>query len=74
LRILLVGDDKDWVEVGQIGAFRNGAWHVKVRDVWASTHPDGPQGRDSRRGEVSPRDTSPQKEESTRDQILKKIK
>ena len=71
---ITLGDSEDAVNVGQISEFRNGAWHVKVRDVWASTHPDGPQGRDSRRGEVSPRDTSPQKEESTRDQILKKIK
>ena len=71
---ITVGDGGDSVEVGQIGEFRNGAWHVKVRDVWASTHPDGPQGRDARRGEVSPRDTSPREEESTLNQILKKIK
>jgi hypothetical protein len=71
---ITVGDGGDSVDVGQIGAFRNGVWHVNVRDVWASTHPDGPQGRDARRGEGSPRETSPPKEESTLDQILKKIK
>jgi hypothetical protein len=69
-----VGDGGDWVDVGQIGQFRNGAWHVNVRDVWAATHPDGPEGRDSRRGEGPPRETSPRGEESTLDQILKKIK
>ena len=68
---ITVGDSGDAVDVGQISEFRNGAWHVKVRDVWASTHPDGPQGRESRRSEVSPRETSPREEESTLEQLLK---
>ena len=71
---ITVGDSGDAVDVGQISEFRNGAWHVKVRDVWASTHPDGPQGRESRRSEVSPRETSPREEESTLEHLLKKIK
>ena len=71
---ITVGDSGDAVDVGQISEFRNGAWHVKVRDVWASTLPDGPQGREARRSEVSPRETSPREEESTLEQLLKKIK
>jgi hypothetical protein len=71
---ITLGDGGDSVDVGQIGQFRNGAWHVNVRDVWAATNPDGPQGRDSRRDEVQPRDTTPKGEESIVDQVLKKIK
>jgi hypothetical protein len=71
---ITVGDGGNWVEVGQIGQFRNGTWYVNVRDVWAATHQDRPTGRDARPGEVQPRDTSPRGEESPLDQILKKIK
>jgi hypothetical protein len=69
-----VGDDGDWVEVGQVGQFQNGVWHVNVRNVWAATHQDRPEGRDSRRGDVPPRETSPRGEDSALDQILKRIK
>jgi hypothetical protein len=71
---ITVGDGGDWVDVGQIGQFRNGAWHVNVRDVWVATHQDRPEGRDARRGEVQPRDTSPRGEDSVLDQVLKRIK
>ena len=71
---ITVGDGGDWVDVGQIGQFRNGTWYVNVRDVWAATHQDRPAGRDARPGEVQPRDPSPRGEESPLDQILKKIK
>jgi hypothetical protein len=71
---ITVGDGGNWVDVGQIGQFRNGTWYVNVRDVWAATHQDRPTGRDARPGEVQPRDTSPRGEESPLDQILKKIK
>ena len=71
---ITVGDSGDWVDVGQIGQFRNGTWYVNVRDVWAATHQDRPAGRDARPSEVQPRDTSPRGEESPLDQILKKIK
>ena len=63
-----VGDDGDWVEVGQVGQFQNGTWYVNVRNVWAATHYDRPEGRDSRRGEASPREDG-----SPLDQILKKF-
>jgi hypothetical protein len=66
--------DGDWVEVGKIGQFRNGAWHVNVQDVWAATHQDRPEGRDTRGGQTQPRDTSPKGEESPLDQIYKRIK
>jgi hypothetical protein len=71
---ITVGDGGDWVDVGQIGQFRNGTWYVHVRDVWAAAHQDRPAGRDARPGEVQPRDPSPRGEESPLDQILKKIK
>ncbi len=71
---ITVGDGGDWVDVGQIGQFRNGTWYVNVRDVWAATHQDRPAGRDARPGEAQPRDPSPRGEESPLDQILKKIK
>jgi hypothetical protein len=71
---IAVGERGDWVEVGQVGTFRNGTWYVNVRDVWAATHQDRPEGRDSRGGQAQPRDTSPRGEESPLDQILKKIK
>ena len=63
-----VGDDGDWVDVGQVGQFQNGTWYVNVRNVWAATHDDRPEGRDSRRGEVSPREDG-----SPLDQMLKKF-
>ena len=69
-----MGDDGGWVDVGQVGQFQNGMWRVDMRDVWAATHQDRPEGRDSRRGESPPRDTSPRGEDSALDQILKKIK
>jgi hypothetical protein len=71
---IAVGESGDWVEVGQVGKFRNGTWYVNVRDVWAATHQDRPEGRDARGGQTQPRDTSPRGEESPLDQILKKIK
>jgi len=71
---ITVGDGGNWVDVGQIGQFRNGTWYVNVRDVWAATHQDRPAGRDARPGEAQPRDTSPRGEESPLDQILKKVK
>ena len=63
-----VGDDGDRVDVRQVGQFQNGTWYVNVRDVWAATHQDRPEGRDSRRGEVSPREDG-----SPLDQILRKF-
>jgi hypothetical protein len=71
---ITVEDGGDWVDIGQVGQFQNGAWYVNVRDVWAATHQDRPEGRDSRRGEGPPRETSPRGEESALDQVLKRIK
>lgn len=61
-----VGDDWGWVDVGQVGQFQNGTWYVNVRNVWAATHHDRPEGHDSRRGEVPPREDG-----SPLDQILR---
>ena len=69
-----VGDNWGWVDLGQVGQFQNGVWHVNVRNIWAATQQDRPEGRDSRRGEGPPRDTPPRGEDSALDQILKKIK
>ena len=69
-----LGDDGGSVDVGQVGQFQNGVWHVNVRNIWAATQQDRPEGRDSRRGEGPPRDTPPRGEDSALDQILKKIK
>jgi hypothetical protein len=49
---IAVGESGDWVEVGQVGKFRNGTWYVNVRDVWAATHQDRPAGRDARGGQT----------------------
>jgi len=70
-----LGADAGWVDVGEVGQLQNGVWHVNVRNVWAATHhQDRPEGRDSRRGEAPPKETSPRGEESPLDQILKRIK
>jgi hypothetical protein len=69
-----MGDDGGWVDVGQVGQFQNGVWRVNMRNVWAATQQDRPEGRDSRRGEGPPRETSPRGEDSALDQILKRIK
>jgi len=70
-----VGDDSGWVEVAQVGQFQNGSWHVNIRQVWEATHRDRPRDYDERRGEVTPREQQPPKEEpSPLDQILKKLK
>jgi hypothetical protein len=71
---ITVGDGGAWVDVGQIGQFRNGTWYVNVRDVWAAAHQDRPAGRDGRSGEGQPREPSPRSEDSALDQILKRIK
>ena len=63
-----VGNDWGWMDVEQVDQFQNGTWYVNVRNVWAATHYDRPEGRDSRRGEVSPREDG-----SPLDQILKKF-
>jgi hypothetical protein len=66
-----VGDDGGWVDIGQVGQFQNGTWYVNVRNVWAATHYDRPEGRDARRGEAAPRE--PREDGSPLDQILKKF-
>jgi len=71
---ITVGDDGDWVDVGQVGQFRDGSWHVNVRDVVTAAYQNHPEGRDARRGQGQPRDTAPKGEESPLDQILKRIK
>jgi hypothetical protein len=71
---ITVGDSGDWVNVDQVGQFRDGIWRVNVRDVVTAAYQNHPEGRDARRGQDQPRDTSPKGEESTLDQILKKIK
>ena len=71
---ITVGDSGDWVDVDQVGQFRNGTWYVNVRDVVAAAYQNHPEGRDARRGQAQPRDASPKGEESPLDQILKRIK
>jgi hypothetical protein len=71
---ITVGDEGDWVEVDQVGQFRDGIWHVKVRDVVTAAYQNHPEGRDARRGQTQPRDTAPKEEESPLGQILKRIK
>lgn len=45
-----VGDDWGWVNLGDVGEFRRGRWHVRVRDIWQATHQRGDRRdrRDSR--------------------------
>ena len=71
---ITVGDEGDWVDVDQVGQFRDGIWHVKVRDVVTAAYQNHPEGRDARRGPAQPRDTAPKEEESPLGQILKRIK
>ena len=71
---ITVGDSGDWVDVGQVGQFRDGSWHVNVRDVVAAAYQNHPEGRDARRGQAQPRDAAPKGEESPLDQILKRFK
>ena len=33
-----VGNDWGWVNLGEVGEFYRGAWHVNVRDIWRATH------------------------------------
>jgi hypothetical protein len=69
-----VGEDWGWVEVGQVGQFQNGVWHVTVRNVWTATHQDRPEDSDGRRSEGQPREPSPRSEDSALGQLLKQIK
>jgi hypothetical protein len=70
-----VGDDWGWVNVEQVGQFRNGMWYVSVRDVWQATHQNRRESQremyrenyDSRREEPQRRADSPV------DQLLKKF-
>lgn len=68
-----IGDDGQWVEVDRVGQLQNGVWRVDMRDVWAATHQDRPEGHDSQRGEVTPRETSPRGGDSILGEILKKV-
>ena len=69
-----VGDDGEWVDLDQVGQFKNGVWRVDMRDVWTATHQDRPEGRDSRSGGASPKETSPTGEGSPLNEILKRMK
>jgi hypothetical protein len=69
-----VGDDEEWVTLDQVGKFQNGVWRVDMRDVWAATQQDRPEGRDSRSGGASPKETSPTGEGSPLNEILKRMK
>jgi hypothetical protein len=69
-----VGDDGEWVDLNQVGQFKNGVWRVDMRDVWAATQQDRSEGRDSHSGGASPRETSPSGEGSPLNEILKRIK
>jgi hypothetical protein len=69
-----IGEDGEWVDVGQVGQFQNGVWRIDMRDVWAATQQDRPESRDSRREEASPRETSPRGEGSPLGEILKRMK
>jgi hypothetical protein len=71
---ITVGDSGDWVDVDQVGQFRDGSWHVNVRDVVTAAYQNHPEGRDARRGQAQPRDAAPKGEESPLDQILKRFK
>jgi hypothetical protein len=66
-----MGDDGEWVDVGQVGQFQDGVWRVDVRDIWAATQQDRPVGRDSKREEATPRESSPS---SPLGEILKGLK
>ena len=68
-----IGDNGQWVEVDRVGQFQNGVWRVDMRDVWAATHQDRPKGRDSTRGEVTPRESSPRGGDSILGELLKKV-
>jgi hypothetical protein len=69
-----IGNDGEWVDVGQVGQFQDGVWRVDVRDIWAATQQDRPEGRDSKRGEATPKETSPTGESSPLGDILKRMK
>src|SRR5215217_2122995 len=71
---ITVGDGGDWVDVGQVGQFRDGIWHVNVRDVVTAAYQNHPEGRDARRGQTQSRDTTPKEEDCPLNQILKRIK
>ncbi len=69
-----IGNDGEWVDVGRVGQFQDGMWRVDVRDIWAATQQDRPVGRDSQRGEATPRESSPRGESSPLGDILKRMK
>src|SRR4030095_9910700 len=53
---IMVGDSGDWVQVDQVGQFRNSTWYVNVRDVVEADYQKHHQGRDARPGQAQPRD------------------
>ena len=67
-------DDGEWVDVGQVGQFQDGVWRVDVRDIWAATQQDRPVGRDSKREEATPRESSPRGPGSVIEEMYKKMK
>lgn len=68
-----IGGEGQWVAVDRVGQFQNGVWRVDMRDVWAATQQDRPVGRDSKRGEATPRESSPRGGDSILGEILKKV-
>ena len=69
-----MGDDGEWVDVGQVGQFQDGMWRVDVRDIWTATQQDRPVGRDSKREEATPRESSPRGPGSVIEEMYKKMK
>ena len=69
-----MGDDGEWEDVGQVGQFQDGMWRVDVRDIWTATQQDRPVGRDSKREEATPRESSPQGPGSVIEEMYKKMK
>jgi hypothetical protein len=68
-----VGDRSGWVDVSQVGEFRNGTWYVNVRDVQQAMYRDNPRDDTSRPSEEPPRREEPRREESTAEHILRKF-
>ena len=68
-----LGDEGQWVKVDRVGQFQNGVWRVDMRDVWAATHQDRTEGRDSQRREATPRESSPRGGDSILGELLKRV-
>jgi len=71
------GQDWGWVNIEQVGQFRNGTWYVNVRDIWQATHAnrrdDQQQSYRDQEESAREREARQRRSDSPVDQVLRRF-